>query len=460
MKWLAVVALGVMTLPAFASAPQLLAHGRFEKVRVYSPAAPAKSVVLLLSDAAGWQPQEQRQAEALAAEGALVVGIDSRQFLQALAADSGDCVFPDGDLENLSHFVQAYAQLPGYRAPVLAGSGAGAALAYATLAQAPTGTFSAGLATHFRPVLNLKKTLCPGDGLRYRPLANGRGVQLLPRTTLAVPFLALLGSREPAADVAATQVFIAEMPAARQVLLPGVGHRPADERRVLAALRAALRTLMATQTATVPPAPSELGDLPVVEEPVTGNSPYLAIFWSGDGGWAGIDKEVASVLNRRGIAVVGVDSLRYFWRARTPAGIAADIEQISRHYLAAWQKQKIVLIGYSQGADVLPFAVNQLDPALRQKIALVAAMGLSGHAVFEFELGNWVSDNNDGPATLPEIARIRDLPFLCIYGEDEDDSVCPQLLGSRAQVAKLPGGHHFDGDYEKVAETILAALPK
>lgn len=69
MKWLAVVALGAMTLPTFAGAPELLAHGRFEKVRVYSPAAPARSVVLLLSDAAGWQPQEQRQAEALTAEG-------------------------------------------------------------------------------------------------------------------------------------------------------------------------------------------------------------------------------------------------------------------------------------------------------------------------------------------------------------------------------------------------------
>lgn len=460
MKWLAVVLLGVMALPVFASAPQLLAHGRFEKVRVYSPAAQAKSVVLLLSDTAGWQPQEQRQAEALAAEGALVVGIDSRQFLRALAADGSDCVFPDGDLENLSHFVQAYAQLPGYRAPVLAGAGAGAALAYATLAQAPTGTFSAGLVTRFRPVLNLKKPLCPGDGLRYRPLPNRQGVELMARTTLAVPFLALIDGGEPLADVAAAQAFVAQMPAARQTLLPGVGHRPADDQSLLAALRAALRMLMKTQTATVPPAPSDLGDLPVVEEPVVGNSPYLAIFWSGDGGWAGIDKEVASVLNRRGIAVVGVDSLRYFWTARTPAGIAADIEQISRHYLAAWQKQRILLIGYSQGADVLPFAVNQLGPALRPKIVLVAAMGLSDHAVFEFALGNWVSDNNNGPATLPEIARISDLPFLCIYGDEEDDSVCPQLLGSRAQVARLPGGHHFDGDYEKVAETILAALPK
>ena len=120
----------------------------------------------------------------------------------------------------------------------------------------------------------------------------------------------------------------------------------------------------------------------------------------------------------------------------------------------------MILIGYSQGADILPFAVNQLKPALRTRIALVAAMGLSDHAVFEFELGNWVADNNDGPETLPEVAKIKDLPFLCVYGEEEEDSICPKLpTGGSATAVKMAGGHHFDGAYEQLAETILKALP-
>ena len=453
--------------PAAGLKPQVLDHGRFENIQLYKPKGPVSNVILFLSGDGGWQRQEQKQAEALVAEGAMVVGINSVQFMAALEADGGECVFPDGDLENLSHFVQAYAKLPGYRAPIIGGYSAGATLAYAALAQAPTGTFSAGLVTGFCPDLDLKKPVCPGDGLAYKPLPtiNGvsKGVDFLARRDLATPFAALLGERDPVCDAKATQSFIQQMPAARQKLLKGVAHDYGDDVKGRAALAAAFRSLGARQKAVVPPAPTDLGDLPVVEEPAnpgSANSPYLAMFWSGDGGWAGIDKEVSNALNARGIPVVGVDSLRYFWEARTPEGIATDIEKIGQHYLTAWKKQKVILIGYSQGADVLPFAINRLSPAFKKQLALVAAMGLSDHAVFEFELGNWVADNNDGPETLPEVLRIKDLPFVRIYGEEEDDSICPRLpAGGSARAVKMPGGHHFDGGYEQLAEVILKALP-
>lgn len=428
-----------------APAPEAIDHGRFKSVQLYRPAAAAQSVVLLLSGDTGWDARMAQQAEALRSEQALVIGIDNRQFIAALEADDGSCVFPDGDLENLSRFVQAYAKLPGYRTPVLAGHAAGATLAYATLAQAPADTFAAGLVTDFCPALALKKPLCPGEGVRVT------GTTVLARPNLTVPFVSLRGETDTRCDAASTQRFIAQMPTARQQLLKGAAQDDTT------ALRAALRTL---PVQAVSAAPSTLGELPVVEALTPGSNPYLAIFWSGDGGWAGIDKEVASALNAAGVSVVGVDSLRYFWTARTPQGIAEDIARIGRHYLAAWHKRQIILIGYSQGADVLPFAVNRLDPALKKQVALVVGMGLSDHAVFEFHLGNWVADNNSGPATLPEIAKITGLPFLCIHGADENDSVCPKLAGTAAQVVTLPGGHHFDGAYGLLAQTILAALPK
>jgi type IV secretory pathway VirJ component len=49
------------------------------------------------------------------------------------------------------------------------------------------------------------------------------------------------------------------------------------------------------------------------------------------------------------------------------------------------------------------------------------------------------------------------VPVLCIYGEGESDSICPQLpegaLLTREQVGK---GHHFSGEYATLAERILA----
>jgi type IV secretory pathway VirJ component len=117
----------------------------------------------------------------------------------------------------------------------------------------------------------------------------------------------------------------------------------------------------------------------------------------------------------------------------------------------------VLLIGYSQGADVLPFAVNRLPAATRAHVALTAVMGMSEHALFEFHLTSWVSDATSGPATLPEIDRIAGMPVLCIYGDEESDSLCPKLDAGKFKIVKLKGGHHFDGDYANLARQILAA---
>jgi type IV secretory pathway VirJ component len=186
-------------------------------------------------------------------------------------------------------------------------------------------------------------------------------------------------------------------------------------------------------------------------------SDEFAIVLSGDGGWAGLDKDVAAALAATGIPVIGLDSLRYFWSARTPAGLAHDLDRMTEYYLKALGKQRVLLIGYSQGADVLPFAVNHLSAATRAHVALTAVMGMSEHALFEFHMTSWVSDDNSGPATLPEVDKISGIPLLCIYGEDETDTLCPKLDPHKATIIKLKGGHHFDGDYANLAKIILAA---
>ena len=46
-----------------------------------------------------------------------------------------------------------------------------------------------------------------------------------------------------------------------------------------------------------------------------------------------------------------------------------------RYYLSRFGKKNVLLIGYSQGADVLPFAVNRLPDATRARVALTAILG-------------------------------------------------------------------------------------
>ena len=103
-----------------------------------------------------------------------------------------------------------------------------------------------------------------------------------------------------------------------------------------------------------------LAGLPLVELPVAAPGRLMAVVYSGDGGWRDIDKDIAGRLQDKGVPVVGVDSLRYFWSEKTPEQIAADLGLIIDHYREAWQRPDVVLVGYSFGADVLPFAYNRL----------------------------------------------------------------------------------------------------
>src|SRR5262249_40440659 len=173
-----------------------------------------------------------------------------------------------------------------------------------------------------------------------------------------------------------------------------------------------------------------------------------------DGGWAGLDKEVASALAERGIPVAGVDSLRYFWKERTPAGLATDIDRIVRYYAYQWKKKRVLLIGYSQGADVLPFAINPLPAATRDLIQLNVLIGLGKEAAFEFHVSNWFSSSSGSPIK-PETDKLSASDTLCLYGADDDESLCPTIGATHSRVINLAGGHHFGGDYRKLADLIL-----
>ena len=444
---------------AAAAAPTHLNHGRFKNVVVYAPPQAPKSFVLLLSGDEGWNSTAESLAQQLAAQGAMVAGIDVPQFKSALGQDGAQCVFPDGDLENLSHFVQAYAHNPGYLTPLLVGVSSGAALAYAVLAQAPRDTFAGALTLGFCPHLDWEKPLCKGSGLEFRRGARS-GVELLPIKTLGNPFVAIQSPENRACPADAAGEFVSQVHGAAVANLNS-SPRGAD----LTALNAAFSSLAnANPSSRIAPPPAELGDLPVVEVAAQqGSAPsdLFAIIMSGDGGWAGLDQDIAAALSAKGIPVVGLDSLRYYWTARTPQGLAADTDRMIRYYLSRFGKKRVLLIGYSQGADVLPFAVNRLPPATRAEVALAAVLGMSEHALFEFHVSSWISDDNSGPATLPEVNRISGVPVLCVYGEDEHDSLCPKLDANKFAVVKVKGGHHFDGDYAGLAGHILeAAGPK
>jgi type IV secretory pathway VirJ component len=452
MKYLMTAAVCMLLSAHTAAAPTHLSHGRFKDVTVYTPPARPTSFVLLLSGDEGGNARTDALAQQFAQQGALVAGIDWRKFKAVLEADGGDCTFPDGDLENLSHFVQAYFHESTYLAPLLVGIDGGGSMAYAVLAQSPPDTFAGALSLGFCPHMQLEKPLCKGTGLELTPGARGSGIELAPIKSLSDPWVVLQPAQGAACPAATVGSFVAKVRGAAIASLPQV-----TDRSVMAAFA---KLVAADANRNLAPPPAALGDLPVIEVPALPNTPpgdEFAIIMSGDGGWAGLDRDIAAALSAKGIPVVGLDSLRYYWSARTPQGLAADTDRMIRYYLAHFGKRRVLLIGYSQGADVLPFAVNRLPAATKAHVALAAILGMSEHALFEFHVSNWLSDDKSGPETLPEVNRMSGMPVLCIYGEDEHDSLCPKLDPRKFDVVRLKGGHHFDGNYSGLADQILSA---
>ncbi|MBI5014798.1 MAG: virulence factor family protein [Deltaproteobacteria bacterium] len=432
--------------------------GRFGTVTVYRPSERPAQVVLFVSGDGGWNLGVVDMARELAGLDALVVGIDITHYLRELAKGPEKCSYPASDFEDLSQFVQKKMALPSYSPPVLVGYSSGATLVYAVLVQSPPNTFRGALSLGFCPDLPLTKPLCRGSGLEWAPGPKGKGVVFQPASHLSAPWVAFQGTIDQVCDPAATEAYVQRVKGGEIVVLPHVGHGFSVPRNWMPQFRDAFRRLVARPQETRVADAADVRGLPLVEVPASGpETDTLAVIVSGDGGWAGIDRSLGEALAGRGVPVVGLNSLQYFWTARTPETAAADLGRLLRHYLAAWGKKRALLVGYSLGAEVLPFLVTRLPAELRGAVRSVALLGPSTTADFEFHVGYWLGGGPSAASlpVLPEVQKLKGLRVLCVYGDEEKDSVCPRLPAGLADVQVLPGAHHFGGNYTAIADRIL-----
>jgi len=204
---------------------------------------------------------------------------------------------------------------------------------------------------------------------------------------------------------------------------------------------------------------AEAKPLPLIEVAAKTITPrkLFAVMISGDWGWAKIDKSISERLAVEGIPVVGLNALDYFWTKRDPDTLARDMAAVIEKYSARWNAPDVVLIGYSRGADVLPFAVSRFSEPVRKRVALVALLSPSKSATFEFKVADWFKDRNGVP-TRPEIDKLRGTKTICVYGTDDRETVCTSVDAHIARPIALSGSHHFDRDYDALAKIITTQV--
>jgi type IV secretory pathway VirJ component len=456
----ALLAGALLILSGSASAVETVEYPALGSVTIYQPVGTPKMFVIFVSGDGGWNLGVVGMAQHLVEAGAFVAGVDINQMGRQVLASSEACSYAAGTFETFSHFVQQKYRMKRYATPILVGYSSGATVVYATLAQAPAGTFKGALSLGFCPDLEWSKPLCRGEGLAHDQGAKG-GFVYRPAARLRDPWIALQGEQDQVCTPEQTRQFAAKVPGTQVVTLPKVRHGYSVEANWLPQFLSAFHKIADDPVEARTALPAGVSDLPLVELPATGAArDILAIMLSGDGGWAGLDKEVARELNARGVPVVGWDSLRCFWDARTPDRAARDLDRVIRHYAPAWHKSQVLLVGYSQGADTMPFMLNPLPDESRRLVKATALVAVSDEAFVEFHVSHWLGTPTGGLPTAPEIADGRLGPVACIYGRDETSSPCRKSHGAGFREVALSGGHHFDGNYAGVAQAILAALPE
>lgn len=460
----------------YAITIETIHYGKFGKITIYHPEKTPTSVALFVSGDGGWEHGVLNMAKNVAGQGALVLGIDAKHYNQALSRSAEKCYYPAADFEQLSLMIQKKYGFKVYYKPVLVGYSYGATLVYGILAQAPANTFKGAIGIGFCPDIEIKKPLCKGNGLSLHTLKPGGSFYLERMLHLTAPFIALNGVKDKTCPFQATEVFLKGMPMAELISLPKVGHgfKISDGwlpqfneayQKILAApsfneSRTNKASFSSTDIKPFIPLPADMS-LNLVSSPVKNNLPLMFMI-SGDGGWTSFDQSLAEAISKKGISVIGLDAQKYFWNAKTPENTTVDISKALTHYMQVLDKHSFVLAGYSFGASVVPFVASRLPAALKSQLSGLLSLSPDETADFEIHISDMLSigSTEDTYNVLSELKKIKNLGPVCFFGTEEDEDLKKKFSSLGVKVISLPGSHHFNDDFQGIAEYLYNSVKK
>lgn len=195
-------------------------------------------------------------------------------------------------------------------------------------------------------------------------------------------------------------------------------------------------------------------DFPIRELNAENNSPFI-FYVSGDAGFNTFSKSLSDELFARNYDITALDSKTYFWKLKTPEETAEKISSYLDIKLKGRKNQKIVLLGYSFGADVLSFIVNRLSKNLQQKIESVILLDPSKTADFEVSLQGMIFDKARGDyEVLPEINKMEVPKTFAILSNIGIRFPYKGITLDHFTMKHLPGNHRYNDEYVKLANLI------
>lgn len=197
-------------------------------------------------------------------------------------------------------------------------------------------------------------------------------------------------------------------------------------------------------------------DFPIKEWASTSQDKPLIFYLSGDGGLNKFSNSLCNGISKKGYEVIEFNSKSYFWDKKTPQQTAVDVNNYLVKKISGRKNQQIVMIGYSFGADVLPFILTRLPKDVHDKILASFLMASSGSTDFEIHWADIFGGNSKRDMdVVSEVNKLVDDKIIIISSSDDRHLEANKITLKRYTHEILPGGHHFDGDTDEIVKVIL-----
>jgi type IV secretory pathway VirJ component len=414
----------------------------------------------MISGDGGWKSGVVSFAKTFSEMDNLVIGVDILRYYKDLRQRTDDCYTVAADFVQLVTEIEKKYNFPEYKPAVVMGYSSGATLVYGILAQARPGTFVGGISLGFCPDIELPKMLCQTNGLSEKADSSGKTYFLQPDAKLGNRWIVLQGQLDKVCNYTEVADFVNKTTDAELITLTKVGHGFSKWSDFMPQWKDAFNMLTGKSEKNQSPE----GDfdnekkIPVVITNAKSeniNAP-IALLISGDGGWYSFEQLIANHLANEGIPTLGLDSKKYFWNRRSPEETAADMARMLNYYSKVWKKERFILIGYSLGAEIVPFIVNSLPEEMRSKVVSAVLLSPDTNTDFEIHISNMLGMGNHQNTynVIEEIIKMQALPTLIIFGDGEKSKVPGLLAGTTIKIVMVPGDHHYKFNLPLIMRTM------
>ncbi|HLP72299.1 MAG TPA: AcvB/VirJ family lysyl-phosphatidylglycerol hydrolase [Bacteroidales bacterium] len=181
-----------------------------------------------------------------------------------------------------------------------------------------------------------------------------------------------------------------------------------------------------------------------------------AFLISGDGGWYKFEQAIADTLAGYGIPTIGLDIKKYFHEKRTPESMTADVVRTLEHFEPVFGKDHFLFIGYSLGAEILPFIISRLPGKIKDRVSMYVLLSPAATTDFSIHIADLMGMQSryDTYRVIDEIKKNTGVPSLCIFGSEEKTNVPVMLRNTGTSIALIPGDHHYGHDAPLIVRTM------